>query len=87
MTLIALGIGLFVFGAVINGIGWAIDKRSKKSITDPWLEWLLSTIRQWFKILTRRSSTTGERVAAFGAILSALGLVVTVVGIAVLAVA
>jgi hypothetical protein len=86
LTLIILGLSLFALGAIVNAVGWTVDKRSKKGISDDYLQWLLSTIRQWFAMLTGRTSTSGERLAAFGAILCALGLVIAVVGVAALGV-
>jgi hypothetical protein len=81
MTIFFVGLGLFVLGVVLNAIGWKLHFRGTKGVPKEFLAWLLEVIRNWFGLLTGPTSTTGQRLAAFGAIVAALGLVTTVGGL------
>lgn len=79
MPIFITGVAMFAGGAVLNGLGWYVHRRSTAS--DEMVEWFIGILREWFSMLVGRDSTTGERLAAAGTIVSALGLVVAVVGV------
>jgi hypothetical protein len=85
VTILIIGLVMFVAGSVLNWVGWELDKRSRMTLPPGFLDWLLDEIKHWFGKLTGRDSSTGERLAAFGAILAAFGLVIMAVGVGVLA--
>lgn len=84
MELLLIGIGMFVVGTVINAVGWSIDRKTRMMAPEL-VEWLVGEFAKHFTLLVSRNATTGERVASFGAIISALGLAIAVVGLATLA--
>ena len=81
MTIFFVGLGLFVLGVVLNAVGWKLHYRGARGVPKEFLAWLLEVIRNWFGLLTGPTSTIGQRLAAFGAIVAALGLVTTVAGL------
>jgi hypothetical protein len=81
LTIFIVGVAMFVAGSVVNALGWSVHRRTVAEAPAGYFEWLLEVIRTWFAKLTGAESTTGERLAAFGAIVAALGLVVAVVGL------
>jgi hypothetical protein len=86
MIIFLVGLGLFVLGALINFLGWKLHRRKVKEETSISRWFVEVVLRDWFGRLTGPDSTGGERLAAFGAILTGLGLVVTMAGIGVWAV-
>jgi hypothetical protein len=86
MTIFIVGLVMFVVGVVLNAIGWNMHRKSVKAVPGGYLDWFLEVLREWFGLLTGPESTTGQRIAAFGAILAALGIVVTIAGLLVWAV-
>lgn len=86
MSIFLVGIGMFVAGAVLNALGWWVHRRTIKGAPEEFFSWLLDVFKEWFKLHTDRHSTLGERIAAVGAIISALGLVTAVSGLLVWAV-
>jgi hypothetical protein len=83
MAIFIVGISIFVLGSVLNAIGWRLHRRTIAAAPPEFFEWLLEIFKTWFSKLVGPESTTGERVAAFGAILAALGLVTAVAGLVV----
>jgi hypothetical protein len=81
MTLFFVGLGLFVLGAGLNALGWRMHARRIAGVPEEYLTWLLEVIRHWFGLLTAPDSDTGQRVAAFGAILAGVGLVAALGGL------
>jgi hypothetical protein len=81
MTIFIVGLALFVVGTLLNAIGWSVHRRSVAESPKGYLEWLLEVFRTWFSKLTGQESTPGERLAAFGAIISAVGLVTCIFGL------
>jgi hypothetical protein len=77
MSLFFVGIGLFALGALLNAVGWRWHTNSIKTagIDDGFIKGLLRTVTTWFETLTAPNHTNGQRLAAFGAILSAIGIV------------
>jgi hypothetical protein len=86
VTIFIVGLVLFVVGTVLNALGWRLHYSQIQAVPEEYLKWLLGVIRDWFGLLTRAESTSGQRLAAFGAILTAIGLVTTVAGLLVWAV-
>lgn len=81
MIIFFVGLAIFVIGTVLNAAGWALHRRTVKADEPTINQWLVEVLRHWFGKLTGPDSTGGERLAAFGAILSAVGLVVTITGL------
>ncbi|MCR6487351.1 hypothetical protein M8542_31430 [Amycolatopsis sp. OK19-0408] len=87
MELFWVGLGLFAAGAILNAAGWQWHRRAKRGIDAGLLKWLVGVLSEWFGMLTGPDHTGGQRLAAFGSILSAVGLVLAIVGIGVWATA
>ena len=83
MVIFIVGLAMFVVGTLLNFIGWSLHRRTVAETPSGAFKWLLEVIREWFPKLTGPEHTTGERLAAFGAIIAALGLVTTIAGIVV----
>jgi hypothetical protein len=81
MTIFIVGLALFLAGVVLNAVGWRLHYRKTRGVPKEYLGWLLEVIRHWFGLLTGPTSTLGQRLAAFGAIVAAIGLVTTVAGL------
>ena len=81
MTIFLVGLAMFVVGSVLNAWGWSLHKRSVMTVPPGYFKWFLSVLKHWFGLLTGQRSTTGQRLAAFGAIVAALGIVVAVAGL------
>jgi hypothetical protein len=81
MVIFIVGACVLVIGVVLNIVGWTLHRRTIGETPAGFFEWLLEEIKRWYPLLTGRDSTTGERVAALGAILIALGLIITVTGL------
>lgn len=81
MGIFVAGVVMLVVGALLNPIGWALHRRSQMDGLPPELwEWFIAELTRWFPLLTGRSSTGGERLAAFGAILAIVGIIVALLG-------
>ncbi len=81
MILFFVGLGLFVVGATLNPIGWRLHGRRIAGPSDGFQKWLLEVVRHWFTLLTDEESDVGQRLAAFGAIITAVGIVAMAAGI------
>jgi hypothetical protein len=82
VLIFAAGLSMFAFGSVLNAVGWSMHRKSiKADAPDGFWAWFLDQIKHWFPLLTGVDSTTGQRVAAFGALLASLGLVAMVIGV------
>jgi len=82
VTIFLVGICLLVVGALLNAAGWSLHKRGiRGDPTEQFYAWFLEQVKQLFPLMTGRDSSTGERLAAFGALIAGLGLLVAVVGL------
>jgi hypothetical protein len=82
MTIFAVGLAMFVVGAVLNGVGWSMHRKSiKAAAPEGFWAWFLEQLRHWYPLLTGPDATVGQRVAAFGALLAGLGIVAMVIGL------
>ena len=68
---------------MLNFFGWSLHRRTAAEIPEGAFKWLLEVIREWFPKLAEPERTTGERLAAFGAIIAIFGLVTTITGLVV----
>jgi hypothetical protein len=87
MIIFMVGAGVVLVGVLLNIVGWTLHRQTVGETPPGFFEWLLEEIKRWYPLLTGRDSTTGERIAAFGAILIAVGLVTLVTGLVVWAAA
>jgi hypothetical protein len=83
MWIFIAGLGIFLLGAVVCSIGWSVHRKTVGGVPPKLLEWFIETLKHWFGLLTSADSTTGERIAAFGAILSGIGILTAVTGLGV----
>jgi hypothetical protein len=83
MVMFIVGLALFTAGAITSAVGSSIHKRLVQDSDTGIVKWFVQELPKWFNRLTDLNATVGQRIAAYGTIISAIGLVLTITGIGV----